>query len=218
MSAPLIRLSRVTFGYAGHEPVLDKLDFALHSGERVGLMGDIGAGKTTLLHLIVGLITPTAGEIEAFGRVREQEADFHEVRQAAGLLFQDPEDQLFCPTVIEDVAFGPLNLGKTRGDAVDLARRTLASVGMEGYEDRVCYRLSGGEKRLVSLAAVLAMEPQALLLDEPFSGLDEAHVERVMAILEGLPQSMVIVSHQREHLHRLASRTARLERGRIVDA
>ena len=218
MADALIRLREVRFAYDTGQEVLAGIDFRLDAGERVGLVGGIGTGKTTLLHLIVGLIKPTAGEIEAFGQPRREERDFVEVRQRAGLLFQDPEDQLFCPTVIEDVAFGPLNLGKSQDEALAIAQQTLASVGMGGYDGRVCYRLSGGEKRLVSLAAVLAMEPDVLLLDEPFAALDDEHVERIIDVLASLPQTLVVVSHQREHLNRAVSKTLGLEHGRLVTA
>ena len=117
----------------------------------MALLGPNGCGKTTLLHLIVGLLRPNAGQIEAFGRRRVAEADFHEVRRRVGLLFQDADDQLFCPTVAEDVAFGPLNLGKSRDEVRRIVAATLDSLGLAGYEHRVTYQLSGGEKRLVAL-------------------------------------------------------------------
>ncbi len=215
MSAPLIRLRGVAFAYPGRDPVFEGLDFELSPGARVGLVGGVGAGKTTLLHLIVGLLRPSAGEVEAFGQVRREDKDFLEVRRRAGLLFQDPDDQLFCPTVLEDVAFGPLNLGKEREEALDIARGALEAVGLRGYEDRVCYRLSGGEKRLASLAGVLAMQPDALLLDEPFNALDEDHVERVLSVLADLPQAMLIVSHHMDHLRSATDSAWRLSRGRL---
>ena len=214
----LLYLRGVGFAYDAERPVLEGLGLELRAGERIGLTGANGSGKTTLLHLIVGLLRPTAGTIVAFGRVRRAEADFIEVRQRAGLLFQDPEDQLFCPTVAEDVAFGPLNLGKTKDEAMALVARTLESLGLEGYGRRITYKLSGGEKRLVSLAAVLAMEPDVLLFDEPTNGLDDEHRDRLLAILAGLPQAALIVSHDHEFLDATTSRRLRLADGRIEDA
>lgn len=216
MSRVLIRLDGVGFHYRPERPILAGLDFELAAGERVGLVGSNGSGKTTLLQLIVGLVKPLAGRIEAFGRPRLSEADFAEVRAKAGLLFQDPEDQLFSPTVLEDVAFGPLNLGRTREEARRIAVETLASLGLEGYEGRITHKLSGGEKRLVSLAAVLAMEPEVLLLDEPGAGLDEDSLARIRKILLGLDQAMIIVSHRRDFLVGLAERTVRLHQGRLA--
>ena len=218
MTAPLIRLTGVRFAYAGRRPVLDGADLALLPGERLAVMGPNGAGKTTLLHLIVGLLKPQAGEISAFGAPRRSEADFREVRARAGLVFQDPDDQLFCPTVAEDVAFGPLNLGTSAAEARTIASETLASLGLAGFEARITHKLSGGEKRLVTLATVLAMRPDVLLLDEPTNALDEQAVERLMAILGVLPQAMIIVSHDRAFRRRLATGAVHLSGGRITDS
>ena len=147
--------------------------------------------------------------------MRRREKDFVEVRRRAGLLFQYPEDQLFCPTVIEDVAFGPLNLGKSREEATRIAADTLDRLGLPGYEDRITYRLSGGEERLVSLAAVLAMQPDVLLLDEPTNGLDEEHTDRLLAILDDLPQAALVVSHDSDLLRAMTSSQLRLVDGTI---
>lgn len=211
---PLIRLEGVTFAYRAGEPVFAGLDLELRAGERLGMVGPNGCGKTTCLHVIVGLLLPQAGSVWAFGRLRARERDFPDVRARAGLVFQNPDDQLFCPTVLEDVAFGPLNLGRSRDEARRLAARSLAMVGLSGVEERITYRLSGGEKRLVALATVLAMEPQVLLLDEPTGGLDDASCERVSRVLAELPQAMIVVSHQRDFLAPLVHRTQRLGSGR----
>lgn len=214
---PLFHLRQVRFAYdAGRPVVLDGLDLALNTGERLGIHGPNGAGKTSLLLLMVGLLRVQAGSVEAFGHVRRRERDFAEVRRRAGLLFQDPDDQLFCPTVLEDVSFGPLNLGRPRAEARLTAERTLAALGLAGMEERITHRLSGGEKRLVSLAGVLAMEPDVLLLDEPTSGLDDDATDRLVAILRDLDQAMVIVSHDRAFRNRLATRHLRLEQGQLV--
>ena len=205
--ASLIRMEGVSFSYDQDRPVVTGVDLSLASGERLGLVGPNGSGKTTLLHLIVGLLRPSSGVVWAFGRSRTREEDFREVRVRAGLVFQNADDQLFCPTVLEDVAFGPLNLRRTPEEARSQAARTLDLVGMAGLEDRITYRLSGGEKRLVALATVLAMEPDVLLLDEPAAGLDEASTERVTRVLAGLPQAMIVVSHQRDFLQGLVHRT-----------
>ncbi len=212
---PLIQFARVGFSYDPQRPVLQDCDFELHAGQRVGLIGANGSGKTTLLGLTVGLLKPTAGRIEAFGRLRTREADFYEVRCRAGLLFQDSDDQLFCPTVAEDVAFGPLNLGRDRREVDQIVRQTLDSLGLAGYESRITYRLSGGEKRLVALATLLAMNPDVLLLDEPATGLDEQATERVLETLAGLPQAMLIVSHDRAFLKHLTRAALRLNQGRL---
>ena len=213
MTDPLFHLEAVRFAHDPARPLLAGVDFRLHGGERVALLGDNGAGKTTLLHLMVGLLRPAAGRITAFGAERRREADFHEVRARAGLLFQDPDDQLFCPTVAEDVAFGPLNLGLSRDHARRRVTDALARVGLDGFEERITHKLSGGEKRLVTLAAVLAMEPQVLLLDEPSNALDRKARQRLIDILAGLPQAMVIVSHDDDLVAGLATRSVTLRDG-----
>ena len=198
--------------------VLDGVSLRLEAGERLALAGANGAGKTTLLRTLVGLEPVSAGRLVAFGRERRVERDFHEVRAAAGLLFQDADDQLFAPTVIEDVAFGPLNLGLRPAEAIDRARATLDRLGLIGLERRVTHRLSGGEKRLVALAGVLAMEPRSLLLDEPTTGLDETNLARLGEILLGLDVALVIVSHDRHFLERLSTRAVLLDGGRLHQA
>ncbi len=215
MNEPLLHFDEVGFSYDGARPVLCEASFQLRPGERVALVGSNGSGKTTLLHLAVGLLRPDEGRVVAFGRARESEKDFREVRAAVGLLFQEPEDQLFCPTVEEDVAFGPLNLGKSPEQARRTARRTLASLGLEGYADRVTYKLSEGEKRLVSLATVLAMEPEALLLDEPTAGLDRDIVEHLLDILNDQEVAILAVSHDTDFLGQVTERTLRLRDGRL---
>jgi cobalt/nickel transport system ATP-binding protein len=165
--------------------------------------------------LIVGLLRPDRGEIAIFGKPRREEGDFHEVRRRAGLLFQDADDQLFCPTVLEDVAFGPLNLGHDRTTVRHLVAQTLDRLGLSGYAHRITYKLSGGEKRLVALATVLAMQPEVLLLDEPTSGLDETSRRRLIEILQDLPQPMLMVSHDREFREAIAGRTVFLREGRL---
>ena len=217
MSEPLFQLDGVRFSYPGH-PVLASASLSLHAGERVALVGDNGAGKTSLLQLMVGLCPPQGGRLLAYGRERRSERDFHEVRLRTGLLFQDPDDQLFCPTVLEDVAFGPLNQGRATDEAREIALAILAELGLRGLADRVTHKLSGGEKRLVSLAGVLAMHPQVLLLDEPTNGLDETTEKRLTEHLESLPQAMLFVSHDRRIVERLAQRALLLRDGRLHEA
>jgi cobalt/nickel transport system ATP-binding protein len=202
MSEPLIELINITYTYPGApKPVFQDFNFQLLPGNHMGLIGPNGCGKTTMLHLIMGLLRPQAGSIVIFGEEVKKEQDFVKVRQQVGLLFQNPDDQLFCPTVIEDVAFGPLNLGKPPAEAVLIARETMDRLGLAGFEDRVTYKLSGGEKKLVSLATVLAMQPRLLLLDEPTTGLDEATRHRLIHILQDLDIGYMIVSHEPEFLN-----------------
>ncbi|MFH1007571.1 MAG: ABC transporter ATP-binding protein [Candidatus Latescibacterota bacterium] len=211
----MIDLRDVTFGYAPGKPVLTGVNFRLGAGEKVGLIGPNGSGKSTLFHLIVGLLFPSEGTIDIFGKVRRREADFREVRERIGLLFQDADDQLFCPTVAEDVAFGPLNLGRSHEEAAGIVRDTLEMLNLQGFEDRVTYHLSGGEKRLVSMATILAMAPDVLLLDEPASGLHEEPTERLISVLADHVPSYVIISHDRRFLERTTEKIYRLADGTI---
>lgn len=213
--SPILNLSKIRFGYPGGPLVINDLDFNLHAGDRIGLVAPNGSGKTTLFHIIMGLLKPLSGKIEAFGTPREAEADFIEVRRRIGLLFQDADDQLFSPTVLEDVAFGPLNLGKSRSEAIAVARKTLDFLGLNDFEERVTYKLSGGEKRLVSLATVLAMEPEVLLLDEPSTGLDASTKEKLIDILNGLDLSFILISHEFDFLSKTAGQIYTLDGGRI---
>ena len=210
---PLIELSGIHFGYPGHPPVLKGIDLQLFPAERLCLTGANGAGKSTLLRIVVGLLRPNLGRVVAFGRERLERTDFIEVKRRAGLVFQDPDDQLFCPTVIEDVAFGPLNLGKSKDEAKAIVNDVLERLRLGHLRDRITHKLSGGEKRLVTLAAVLAMEPDALLLDEPTNALDEPTTERIVEILNGLPQAMIVISHDPHFRRKIATRTLRLEHG-----
>lgn len=209
----MIRLEGVHAGYRGRE-VLRGVDLSLVPGERLALLGANGAGKSTLFHVITGFIPITAGTIEAFGAQRRTDRDFREVRVRAGLVFQDPDDQLFCPTVLEDVAFGPMNLGHSRDEAQEIAQATLAQLGLADFGNRITHRLSGGEKRLVTIAAVLSMKPDVLLLDEPTNGLDPDAYERLCALLESLPQAMIIAAHDAVFVARLATSAALIRDGR----
>ena len=217
MTVPLVELRDVHFAYEAGRPVLAGASLRLLAGERVSILGGNGAGKTTLLHTMVGLVRPQAGEVIAFGEPRRRERDFWGVRRRVGLLFQDPDDQLFCPTVREDVAFGPLNLGCSRDEARAIAEATLERLGIGDLADRVAQRLAGGEKRLAALASVLAMQPELLLLDEPTLGLDEPAQALLLDVLCGLPQAICVVSHDRSLHARLGARAVELRGGKVVD-
>jgi len=217
-SEVIIELKEVSFDYHGNQsqwPVLDELNLQISRGDRVGLIGPNGSGKTTLFHLLMGLLRPTKGEIVVFGKKRQQEKDFREVREKIGLLFQDSDDQLFCPTVAEDVAFGPLNLGKSQEEALEITRQVLERLALEEFENRLTYKLSGGEKRLISLATVLAMQPEVLVLDEPTTGLDEDTVERLIQILRSSDLTYLIASHNRDFLSKTTDIVYHLGRGKL---
>ena len=212
----LLELRNVSFGFTTDAEVLSGLELTLEEHERLCVVGANGAGKSTLLHALVGLVKPSSGQVWAFGRSRVTERDFQDVRRAAGLLFQDPDDQLFCPTVAEDVAFGPLNLGYSKAEASAIVDEVLEELALSHLAERVTYRLSGGEKRLAALACVLAMRPRVLLLDEPSTGLDLDSAERLVGVLKRLPQAMIVVSHDAWLRRQIATRTVQLVGGRLL--
>ena len=210
----MIHLKDICFRY-GQNAVLHNLRLDVGPKDRIALVGSNGSGKTTLCHIIMGLLTPQSGEVHILGKKRVTEADFAEIRGKIGFLFQDSDDQLFCPTVIEDVAFGPLNLGQTPEQARRTVSETLSSLELSGFEERITYKLSGGEKRLVSLATVLAMQPQFLILDEPTSGLDEITSARLVEILLRSDLGYLIISHDRDFVTRTAEKVLYMKDGKI---
>ena len=214
-SKTIIKLERVTFAYPGRSMLFDRLGFELRQGDRIGLVGPNGSGKTTLFHIMIGLLKPIRGSVTAFGKIRTMESDFREMRKELGLLFQDADDQLFCPTVAEDIAFGPLNLGKSHDEVHEIVEHTLEILGLKGFENRVTHNLSGGEKKLVSLATVLAMRPKALLLDEPTTGLDEDVTKRIIQVLNDLDLSFVGISHDKDFLNETTRKIYKLNDSEI---
>jgi len=143
----IIKLEGMSFAYIGRSMLFDQFGFEFRQkGDRIGLIGPNGSGKTTLFHIMIGLLKPMRGSVTAFGKTRTMEIDFREMRKKIGLLFQDADDQLFSPTVVEDIAFGPLNLGKSHDEVHEIVEHTLEILGLKGFENRVTYNLSGGEK------------------------------------------------------------------------
>lgn len=217
MKAPIIRLKNISFKYDKRD-VLNSLNLEIYEGDKIGLIGPNGSGKTTLLNIIMGLLNPQSGTVEIFGKVRSKEKDFIEVRQKIGFLFQDSENQLFCPTIKEDIAFGPLNLGKTKDEAIEIVRKTSEILGIQELLDRATYKLSGGEKKLVALATVIAMNPICFLLDEPSTGLDEKTTEKLLSYLKVNTKTLLIVSHDMSFLTKIADKIYLLEKGQIINS
>jgi cobalt/nickel transport system ATP-binding protein len=196
----MIDIRDLSFSYHHGKKVFKGFNFSLKKGQRIGIIGPNGSGKTTLFHLIMGLLKPASGEIKVFGKVRVREKDFMEVRQRIGLLFQDSDDQLFCPTVEEDIAFGPLNLGKSREQVRQIVRESCERLDLKGLEKEITHRLSAGQKRLVALTSVIAMQPECFLLDEPTAGLDREATEKLLGYLKEHANTYVIASHDLEFL------------------
>lgn len=197
------------------EPVLDGLDLDVAAGERVAVLGPNGSGKTTLALHLNGLIELQTGSI-TIGELALEHRHLADVRRRVGLVFQDPDDQLFMQSVHDDVAFGPSNLGVV-GDARErVVDDALRSVGAADLADRTPHHLSGGEKRRVAIATVLAMEPHMLVLDEPTSGLDPVGRRELAELLAQLPQTQLIVTHDLPFALATCTRSLILDRGRIV--
>jgi len=213
----LLELRDVTIARAG-ATVLTGVDLTLERGERLALIGPNGAGKTTLLRSIVGLEPVGGGGIRLFGEDCTTERQFRKARPRIGFLFQDSDDQLFCPTVIEDVAFGPLNMGCTMAEARDRGVAALEGLGIGHLAERISHRLSGGEKRLVCLAGLFAMQPDVLMLDEPTNGVDVENGLRLRRALHDFPGAMVLVSHDTEFVDELATRAMVVRHGRLISA
>ena len=185
-------------------PIINDLSFTLAGQTRLFVQGEIGTGKTTLLLALLGFVPITRGEISLFGKICRREKDFAPFRGPIGICFQNADDQLFGPTVLDDVAFGPLNQNIAREQAYRIAEQQLECLGIEHLKDRTVHTLSGGEKNFTALAGVLAMRPKILLLDEPTNGLDRKNSEKLLALLRELRLPMLISSHHQGFINRLA--------------
>ncbi|SDO59020.1 energy-coupling factor ABC transporter ATP-binding protein [Desulforhopalus singaporensis] len=211
----MLQLREVSYTYPmAKEPILSNLSFTVED-KKAGIIGPNGCGKTTLLHMMVGLIKPDKGELLFHGRPVTTKQDLRTLRKEVGFLFQSSDDQLFSPTVLEDVAFGPLNLGFSPGEAREIAVRTLEDLGLSGFEERITHRLSGGEKKLVALATILAMRPRILLLDEPTNNLDPKTTSRLIEILQDLDLYQIIISHDWDFLSHTTSVLYMIDHGHI---
>jgi cobalt/nickel transport system ATP-binding protein len=210
-----LSISGLSFSYPDGTKVLDGVDLSIAPGERVALLGPNGAGKTTFLLHLIGILDPAAGQVSVAGLQLGPDT-VREIRRRVGMVFQDPDDQLFMPTVGEDVAFGPANFGVTGHDLEHRVTRALAAVGMEGSERRAPHHLSGGERRRVALATVLACEPEILVLDEPSSNLDPAGRRELAEVLAGLDTTILLVTHDLPYALQLCERSVVMNSGRIV--
>ncbi|MFP4657713.1 MAG: energy-coupling factor ABC transporter ATP-binding protein [Desulfonatronovibrionaceae bacterium] len=215
MTSCLVRLEGIEFSRSQGKQVLKGVSLDITPGSRTGIIGDNGAGKTTLLHIVMGLNRPDKGVIRLFGKQMHSETDFRLQRPRIGFVFQDADDQLFCPTVLEDVSFGPLNLGLSRVEALEKARDVLNMLELNDLQACLIPKLSGGQKKLVSLATVLAMDPELLILDEPTTGLDQNFRERFICILQETNLPRLIVSHDYDFLDRTCDDFFQLRNGRL---
>jgi cobalt/nickel transport system ATP-binding protein len=211
---PLVEVRDLRYRYPDGTLALDGVDFQLAPGETVALLGPNGSGKTSFVLHLTGLLAGQ-GSLTVCG-LNVEKKNLPAIRRKVGMVFQDSDEQLFMPTVLEDVAFGPRNLGMTPGEALKCARLALAQVGMEEVESKAPYHLSAGQKRRVALAGVLAMSPEVLVLDEPTTFLDPPAQRHLLHLLRSLPQAKILVTHDAGFARTLADRAVFFEKGKIA--
>lgn len=215
MSHHTISVIDLGFSYPDGTRALDGVSFEVGHGEAIAVVGANGAGKSTLLMHLNGLLTPSRGSVD-IGGTPVTKGTLEAIRRTVGMVFQDPDDQLFMPTVAEDVGFGPLNLGLPPEDAARRVDEALARVDAARLKDRPPYHLSGGEKRAVAIATVLAMQPAILVMDEPSSGLDPRARRRVIGLLRSFEHTRIIATHDLDLAAELCERTLVMDGGRLV--
>ncbi len=209
-----IEVRELSFTYPDGRCGLRDVSLAIQSGEKVALVGPNGAGKSTLLLHLNGILRGEGG-VRVMGQ-EVAEPHLPLIWTQVGLVFQNPDDQLFSPTVFEDVAFGPLYAGLPEGEIQHRVAWALAQVGLEGYADRVSHHLSLGEKKRAAIASVLSMQPDILALDEPTSGLDPRTRRRLIKLLQELPQTMLVATHDMRMVAEVFPRVIVLDRGQVV--
>jgi len=210
----IIRIDNLSFSYPDGQQALTDINLTIHQGETVALIGPNGAGKSTLLLHLNGILRSN-GVVEVFGRSVDGK-NLRWVRSKVGLVFQNPDDQLFSPTVFDDVAFGPINMGYPEAEVRQCVTRALDWVGMAGYEQRSPYHLSVGEKKRISIATVLSMTPEILVIDEPTSNLDPRSKWSLTSLLKRLPMTKIIASHDLELVQALCQRAIILDHGQVI--
>ncbi|WP_280123343.1 ABC transporter ATP-binding protein [Rhodococcus sp. ZPP] len=212
---PAVRLRDVSYNYPDGTHALESVDLDFAMGERVAILGPNGAGKTTLILTLNGVLTPAAGSVEISGILVDR-STLHDVRRRVGIVFQDPDDQLFMPTVSQDVAFGPANFGVPPEALPSRVNAALSAVGMSDHADRSPGHLSGGQRRRVALATVLACAPEVLVFDEPSANLDPVARRELAEVLAQLETTMLLVTHDLPYAAQLCDRAVILDAGRIV--
>ncbi|MDY6999021.1 MAG: ABC transporter ATP-binding protein [Actinomycetota bacterium] len=215
MSVPAVRVEGLRYSYPDGHVALDGLDLDVAPGERVALLGPNGAGKTTLMLHLNGVLTASAGAVQIGGTVLSR-STLRDIRRRVGLVFQDPDDQLFMPTLAQDVAFGPANFGLRGEELAARVAKALDTVSMSELADRSPAHMSGGQRRRAALATVLACEPEILVLDEPSANLDPVARRELAETLAGLDATMLIVTHDLPYAAQLCDRAIVMDRGVIV--
>jgi cobalt/nickel transport system ATP-binding protein len=210
----IVAVKNLSFGYPDGQPALNNVNLTIYRGESVALVGPNGAGKSTLILHFNGVLRSN-GHIRLLGKPIDGK-NLKWVRSRVGLVFQNPDDQLFSPTVFDDVAFGPVNMGYSNDEVRRAVTNALEMVGMEGFEKRSPHHLSVGEKKRIAIATVLSMSPEILVIDEPSSNLDPRGKWDLIGVLDSLPVTRVIVSHDLELVEALCQRVVILDKGQVV--
>lgn len=215
-----LETKNLSFTYPDGTKALKNINIQIKKGEKIAIIGPNGAGKSTLFSHFNGLTEPTSGHVEIDGeKIIFNREELLKVRQKVGIVFQDPNDQLFAPTVKEDVAFGPMNLGLDYDEVKNRITEALEMVGMSGFEEKTPHHLSGGQQKRVAIAGIIAMRPEIMILDEPTAGLDPEGVDKVLNILNDLNSkgmSIVISSHDIEMVNHFADKIFVLHHGEII--
>lgn len=211
----MLTITNLSYAYPDGTPALRGINLVVAAGEKVALLGVNGAGKSTLLLHLNGTLRPASGAIVVDG-LPVTVQNLRQIRARVGLVFQDPDDQLFSPTVFDDVAFGPLYMGLASAEVEQRVQQALQAVGMTGYEQRPPHRLSLGQRKRVALATVLAMQPSLLALDEPSAGLDPRARRELSELLRTLPQTMLVSTHDLALVADVFPRAIVLAEGRVV--
>jgi cobalt/nickel transport system ATP-binding protein len=214
MSVDAIKITNLSFTYPDGQCGLKDVNLSIGRGESVALIGPNGAGKSTLLMHLNGILR-SASAVSIMD-LKVEDSSIRKIRMMVGMVFQDPEDQLFSLSVFDDVAFGPVNMGYTAGEVERRVRRALEQVGMAGYEKRSSHHLSIGEKKRIAIATVLSLDPEILALDEPTSSLDPRGKWALIELLRRLPVTKIIASHDLDLVKSLCSRIVVLDQGMIV--
>ncbi len=215
MTAPSLRVTGLSFAYPDGRRALEGIDLTVAPGERVALLGPNGAGKTTLVLHLNGVLQPATGSVQV-GELPVIREHLREIRRRVGIVFQDPDDQLFMPTVAEDVAFGPANFGLRGAELETRVHAALAAVRMGEHAARSPLHLSGGQRRRAALATVLSCDPEILVLDEPSSNLDPVARRELAELLLKLDRTMLMVTHDLPYALQLCPRSVVLDDGRVV--
>ncbi|MCC7364228.1 MAG: ABC transporter ATP-binding protein [Dehalococcoidia bacterium] len=213
--APLLEIEGLHFAYPDGFQALKGINLRVHAGEKLALIGPNGAGKSTFMLHLNGIHFPARGTVRVGGLAVERK-NAGRIRAAVGLVFQDPDDQLFSPTVYDDVAFGPLHMGIPAAEIDDRVRRALEAVGLAGFEKRLPHHMSLGQRKRAALATVLSMDPSILVLDEPSAGLDPRGRRELINLLLELPQTMIVSTHDMRLVRDVFPRTVIMDGGEIV--